>query len=89
MESLATTRVEEPTTVIDGTETNEKRIYDCVTFTGRHETAEVEFDDGQTHVTIYDDNHYIANMWNDDSTDPADVVNGIENMYLRIARIWK
>lgn len=69
-------------------EVNEHRIYDCTTFAGRHETAEVEFDAEQTHVTIYDDQHGVVNMWNDDSTDPADVVNGLESLYLRISRIW-
>ena len=68
----------------------ETREYDCVNFTPphAHETAVVEFDARQVHVTIYDATGHIVNMWNDDTTDASDVVDGLESMYLRISRIW-
>ena len=65
------------------------RKYDCIKFASHaHETAVVEFDNRQTHVTIYDATGHIVNMWNDDTTDASDIVNGLESVYLRISRVW-
>jgi len=69
--------------------TQATRKYDCINFVSHtHETAVVEFDARQTHVTIYDAKGSVVNMWNDDTTDPAAVVDGLESMYLRISRVW-
>ena len=66
------------------------REYDCTNFVSHtHETAIVEFDTWQTHVTIYDATGSIVNMWNDDTTDASEVVNGLESLYLSISRAWE
>lgn len=64
--------------------------YDCIKFMPphAHDTAVVEFDAQQAHVTIYDATGHIVNMWNDDTTNPSDVVDGLESMHLRISHIW-
>ena len=69
--------------------TQTTRKYDCTNFvTHTHETAIIDFDDQQTHVTIFDSTGRVVNMWNDDATDASDVVNGLESLYLSIDRVW-
>lgn len=69
--------------------TQAKRKYDCTNFaTHTHDTAIVDFDTLQTHVTIFDATGNIINMWNHDTTDASDVVNGLESLYLNISRVW-
>lgn len=68
--------------------TQATRKYDCTNFVTRtHETAIVEFDTQQTHVTVIDETGRIVNMWNDDTTDASEVVKALEGLYLRISRI--
>ena len=69
--------------------TQTTRKYDCINFvTHTHDTAIIDFDTLQTHVTIFDANGRVVNMWNDDTTDASDVVNGLESLYLSISRMW-